>query len=87
MTSAADMPFTGSFTQQEALSEKAIAAATRVMQTGRLHHHNVAEGETSETSLLEAEYARYQGAKYCLACASGGYAMATALRAAGLPPR
>lgn len=86
MRAGTDTPFTGSFTQQEALSEGAIAAAVRVMQTGRLHRYNVADGETSEASLLEAEYACYQGAKYCLACASGGYAMSTALRAAGLRP-
>ena len=76
--------FRGSFTQQEGLGEAAIAAAVRVMRSGRLHRYNTAEGETAEAAALEAEYAAYQGAKYCLACASGGYAMTTALRAAGL---
>lgn len=76
--------FTGNFTQQEGLSEAAIEAAVRVMRSGRLHRYNTAEGETAEASLLEAEYAAYQGSAYCLACASGGYAMVTALRAAGL---
>ena len=84
MAAAALERFTGSFTQQEPLSDEAIAAAVRVMQSGRLHRYNTIEGEISEASALEADYAAYQGAKYCLACASGGYAMTTALRAAGL---
>ncbi len=76
--------FTGSFTQQEPTSEAAIAEAVKVMRSGRLHRYNTVAGETSTTAMLEAEYAAYQGAKYCLACASCGYAMAIALRAAGL---
>lgn len=76
--------FTRSFTQQEAIPETAIEQAVAVMRSGRLHRYNVAEGEEAEASLLEREYAAYQGAKYCLACASGGYAIQVALRAAGL---
>jgi len=76
--------FRGSFTQQEPISEEAIEAAVRVLRTGRLHRYNVAEGEVSETALLEQEFAAYQGVRYCLACASGGYAMQIALRAWGL---
>lgn len=76
--------FAGSFTQQEGLDDDAIAAAVRVMRSGRLHRYNVMDGEVAEAAALEAEYAAYQGARYCLACASGGYAMTTALRAAGL---
>ena len=73
--------FTGSFTQQEPISEAGIAAALAVLQHGRLHRYNTAPGEVSETALLEEEFAAATGAKYCLAVASGGYAMATALRA------
>ena len=78
--------FTGSFTQQEALPEAAIEAAMQVLQHGRLHRYNVVEGELGETALLEQEFAAQVGAKYCLAVASGGYAMATALRAVGVKP-
>lgn len=78
--------FTGNFTQQQPIPEEAIAAAVRVMQSGRLHRYNVAEGEVSEAALLEQEFAAFCGAKYCLAVASGGYAMATALRALGVQP-
>src|SRR3712207_1772031 len=78
--------FTRSFTQQEAIGEEAIAAAVAVLRSGRLHRYNIVPGEVPEAAALEAEYATYQGARYCLACASGGYALATALRAAGLKP-
>ena len=75
-------PFEGNFTQQEPIDAAAIDAAVRVMQGGRLHRYNVAsEEELSETALLEIEFARYQDQKYCLACASGGYALQLALRA------
>jgi dTDP-4-amino-4,6-dideoxygalactose transaminase len=76
--------FRGSFTQQEPIPEAGIAAALAVLQHGRLHRYNVALGEVAETALLEEEFAAIVGAKYCLAVASGGYAMATALRAAGV---
>lgn len=78
--------FTGSFTQQEPIPQDGIDAAMNVLQNGRLHRYNVAEGEWGETALLEQEFAAYTGAKFCLAVASGGYAMATALRAIGVQP-
>ena len=61
--------------------DEAIEAAVKVMQHGRLHRYNVVDGETAEAVLLEKEFAAFVGSKYCLAVASGGYAMATALRA------
>ena len=76
--------FKGSFTQQEPIPEEGMAAALDVMRHGRLHRYNVAPGEESETALLEREFAEYIGAKYALAVASGGHAMATALRAVGV---
>ena len=76
--------FKGQFTQQEAIPEPAIEQAVEVMRSGRLHRYNVVDGEASETSLLETEFAQYQGAKYCLACASGGYAMQVALASSGI---
>lgn len=78
--------FTGSFTQQEPIGEEAIEAAVAVLRSGRLHRYNTSDGETSQTALLEQEFAAYQGARYCLACASGGYAMHVALKAFGLKP-
>lgn len=78
--------FTGNFTQQEPIPDEAIAAAVEIMRSGRLHRYNVADGELGEVALLEQEFAAQVGAKYCLAVASGGYAMGCALRAMGVGP-
>ncbi len=78
--------FKGSFTQQEPIPEEGIDAAIAVLQSGRLHRYNLAADEAGETALLEQEFAAAMGAKYALAVASGGYAIATALRAVGVGP-
>jgi dTDP-4-amino-4,6-dideoxygalactose transaminase len=76
--------FNKPFTQQEAIPEAGIARAVEVMRSGRLHRYNVIEGETAEVTLLETEFATYMHQSYCLACASGGYALHIALKAAGI---
>ena len=76
--------FTGSFTQQEPIPDDGNEAALAVLRHGRLLRYNTAPGEVAETALLEEEFAALTGAKYALAVASGGYAMATALRAMGV---
>lgn len=78
--------FTGTFTQQEPIPDEAIAAALRVMQSGRLHRYNTVPGEIAETAALETDFAAQTGARYCLAVASGGYALGCALRAVGVGP-
>ena len=86
MTEAPVKRFTKPFTQQESIPEAGIERAIEVMRSGRLHRYNLIEGETSEAAKLEAAYAAYQGAAYCVACTSGGYALHIAMRAAGLQP-
>lgn len=76
--------FTGSFTQQEPIPQAGIDAALAVLNHGRLHRYNTVAGEVAEAALLEEDFAAMTGAKYCLAVASGGYAMTTALRACGI---
>ncbi|MCB6177396.1 DegT/DnrJ/EryC1/StrS family aminotransferase [Rhodobacter sp. Har01] len=76
--------FEGSFTQQEPISEDGIAAALAVLRHGRLHRYNTAGDEVAEAALLEEEFAAFTGARYCVAVASGGYALGCALRAVGL---
>ena len=78
--------FTGSFTQQEPIPEEGIAAALEVLRSGRLHRYNLGPDEPGEVAMLEREFAAHTGARYALAVASGGYAMATALRAIGIGP-
>ena len=78
--------FTKPFTQQEPIPDAGIQRAVEIMQTGRLHRYNLAEGEASEVSQLEIEYAKWQGVDYCVACTSGGYAIQLALRVCGAVP-
>ena len=81
-----DVKFTKPFTQQEPIPEVAIERAVEILRGGRLHRYNTVKGETAEAELLEAEYASWQGSRYCVAVASGGQAMQIALRAAGVKP-
>ena len=76
--------FKGNFTQQEPIPEEAIEAAVAVMRSGRLHRYNTLPDEAGEVALLEQEFAAFTGSKYCLAVASGGYALGCALRAVGV---
>lgn len=76
--------FTKSFTQQESIPEEGIEHALEVMRSGRLHRYNAVGDECTETVLLEQEFAAYTGSRYCLACASGGYALHIAMRAVGV---
>ena len=80
------MNFDKPFTQQEPISEATIDRVGEILRSGRLHRYNVVNGEPSEAALLEKEFAAWQGTPYCLACASGGYALHVALRASGLQP-
>ena len=73
--------FKGNFTQQEPIPQAGIEAAMEVLRHGRLHRYNLADGEAGETAELEREFAAFTGARFALAVASGGYALATALRA------
>lgn len=85
--SGAPLRFTGDFTRQEALPPEALAAAERVLLSGRLHRYSPEpSGALSEVSALEAEFAAFQGSRYALAVSSGGAAMALALRALGVGP-
>lgn len=78
--------FSGNFTQQEPIPPEGQAAALAVMQSGRLHRYNLDPGEAGEVGALEAEFAAKMGARFCLAVASGGAAMALSLRALGVMP-
>ena len=57
--------FDKSFTQQEAIPSNGVEKAVDILRSGRLHRYNTGPGEISETALLEAEYAVYQGVDYC----------------------
>jgi len=74
------------FTQQEGIPEAGIKRAVEIMQTGRLHRYNLLPDEVGEVAALEMEYAKWQGAAYCVACTSGGYAIQLGLRICGVKP-
>ncbi|MDY0223411.1 MAG: aminotransferase class I/II-fold pyridoxal phosphate-dependent enzyme [Desulfobacterium sp.] len=76
--------FTKDFTQQESIPKAGIDRALEIMASGKLHRYNTAPGETGEAALLEEEFARYMGKKYCLSCASCGSAMYLALKSLGV---
>lgn len=78
--------FTKSFTQQEPISEAAIARAVDVMRTGRLHRYNVVAGELGPVAEFERAFADWVGLPFCLALTSGGQALQIALRASGVKP-
>ncbi len=80
------MRFEKLFTQQEPIPEVGIARAVEIMRTGRLHRYNTLADEVAEVTLLEQDYAAYQGVPYCLATTSGGTALQIALRAVGVQP-
>lgn len=76
--------FNKPFTQQKPIPEAGIERAVEILRTGRLHRYNTLPNEISESEMLEKEFAEYLGVPYCLACASGGYALHIALKAAGI---
>ena len=78
--------FNKPFTQQEAIGEETINHVAEILRSGRLHRYNTLGDEMSQAALLEKEYAKWQGVKYCLATTSGGQAMQIALRAVGVRP-
>ena len=80
------LTFTKPFTQQEPIPDAGIEKAIEILKHGRLHRYNVAGAEISEVSLLEQEYASWQGSKYCVATASGGQAIQLGLRVCGVRP-
>ncbi len=76
--------FSKSFTKQEPIPDEGIDRAVELMRSGALHRYSAADGQWSETALLEAEFAQYLGQRFVLACTSGGYALHVAMRSAGL---
>lgn len=73
-------------TWQEPIPEEGIATANVLMATGKLHRYGETGAKPSEVSLLESEFAREIGAKYCVAMNSCGSTMFVALKASGVQP-
>ena len=71
-------------TAQEPIPAAGVEAALAVMASGRLHRYGETGRSPSEVSLLEAEFARESGRRYCVAMNSCGSTMFAALRALGV---
>jgi dTDP-4-amino-4,6-dideoxygalactose transaminase len=78
------MKFNKSFTKQPTLPPETLNAAQRVLSSADLHRYQAGNEDQSEVAKLEAEYAIWQGAEYCLALASCGQAIQLALRSCGV---
>ncbi len=78
--------FKKAFTQQEPIPDAGIQRAIQLMKSGRLHRYNTIGDEISEVALLEKEYAKYVGSKYCAALSSCGSAIYVALKSVGVMP-
>ena len=69
-----------------------LATARRRQHASHVGDHERWQSSQAHTELScgyvadSSEYADWQDAKYCLACASGGYALQVAMRASGLKP-
>ncbi|WP_333684824.1 DegT/DnrJ/EryC1/StrS family aminotransferase [Pontibaca methylaminivorans] len=79
--------FSRSFTEPAPIPEEGIAAAVALMRSGRLHRYgDTGDDDPGEVALFEREFAGFVGARYCVALASGGYALSAALRALEVGP-
>lgn len=73
-------------TTPEPIPESGIDRAVELMRSGRLFRYGETGADQLEASRLESEFARYLGARYCVALNSGGSAMFVALKCAGVAP-
>ena len=78
--------FSKDLSAPEPIPEQAIAQATALMRSGRLHRYGEQGSGDPEPSLLERDFASYVGSRYCVAVSSCGAAMFIALRALGVKP-
>lgn len=72
------------FTAQEPLPELAIQRVDQLLQSGKLFRYGETGAQEMDAALLEAEFAKLVGRKYCVAFNSCGASMAAALIAAGV---
>ncbi len=76
----------GDLSRPDPIPPDGIAAATALMQDGRLFRYGEDRNSLPEAALLEEEFADYAGRRFCAGVNSGGCALFIALKAAGLQP-
>lgn len=77
---------TRDLTEPESIPEAGIARAVELMRSGRLFRYGEMGADQLDVSLLEQEFARFVGRRYCIAVNSGGGALFLALKVAGVEP-
>ena len=78
--------YQGDLSRPDPIPDEGIAAATALMQDGRLFRYGEDRTSLPEAALLEQEFADYTGRRFCVGVNSGGCALFIALKAAGLEP-
>jgi len=76
--------FEKDFLKPMGVPAEGIAAAVRVMESGRLFRYSASSAEASEVSMAEAEFAAMTGHKYCIATNSCSSAIMLTLLGAGV---
>lgn len=77
-------PLNIDLSQQEPIPADGVAAALKLMHSGKLHRYGETDGSTSAASRLEAAFAAELGVRYCVALNSCGSSMFVALKSAGV---
>ena len=67
-------------TEPEPIPEAAIARANALMRSGRLFRYGELGADQNDVALLEEEFARFVGRRFCVAVNSGGAALTLALK-------
>ena len=65
-------PLNIDLSQQEPIPADGVAAALKLMHSGKLHRYGETDGSTSAASRLEAAFAAELGVRYCVALNSCG---------------
>ena len=84
MRAADGLWFGKDLSASDPIPELAIERAVELMRSGRLHRYGEQGNGYPEPSLLEQDFARYVGSKYCVAVSSCGAAMFIGLKALGV---
>jgi dTDP-4-amino-4,6-dideoxygalactose transaminase len=73
-------------TEPEAIPEAGIRRATELMRSGRLFRYGELGADQADAALLEREFAKLVGRRYCIAVNSGGAALFLALKVLDVKP-
>lgn len=82
----ADLRFTKDLSRPEPIPEAGIDRVVELMRSGRLHRYGETGGGDPDPAMLEEEFARSIGARWCVAMSSCGATLFVALKTLGIGP-